>query len=41
MRVPTVSLDHEHDVCGAQAAGNWAEGRSVSLHVLCRSPKDV
>ena len=26
-----------HDVCGAQAAANWAEGRSVSLRVLHRS----
>ena len=24
MRVSTGSLDHGHDVCGAQAAGNWA-----------------
>ena len=31
MRVSTGSLDHGHDVCGAKAAGNWAEGRSVSL----------
>ena len=37
MRVSTGSLDHGHDVCGAQAAVNWAEGRSVSLHVLHRS----
>ena len=36
MRVPTESLDHGHDVSGAQAAGNWAEGKSVSLHVLHR-----
>ena len=33
MRVPTESLDHGHDVCGAQAAGNWAEGKSVSLFI--------
>ena len=30
VRVSTGSLDHGHDVCSAQAAGNWAEGRSVS-----------
>ena len=29
MRVSTESLDHGHDVCGAQAAENWAEGRLV------------
>ena len=29
------------DVCGSQAAGNWAEGRSVSLHVFPRSPEGV
>ena len=34
MRVSTGSLDHRHDVCGMQAAGNWAEGRSVTLDVL-------
>ena len=34
MRVSTGSLDHGHDVYGAQAAGNWAEGSRVSLHVL-------
>ena len=34
MRVSTGSLHRRHDICGAQAAGNWAEGRSVSLHVL-------
>ena len=28
-------------VCGAQAAGNWAEGRSVSLYVLHRFPDGV
>ena len=39
MRVPTESLDYGHDVCGAQAAGNWAEGRSVPLHVLHRPQK--
>ena len=33
MRVSTESLYHGHDVCGAQAAGNWAEGRSAPLHV--------
>ena len=27
MRVSTVSLDHGHDLCGAQAAENWAKGR--------------
>ena len=30
MRVPTESLDHGNDVCGVQAAGNWAEA-GVSL----------
>ena len=39
MRVPTESLDHGHDVCGAQAPGNWAEGRSIPLHVLHRLQK--
>ena len=34
MRVLTEWLDHRHNVCGAQAAGNWAGGRSVSLHVM-------
>ena len=34
VRVSTGSLGHgRHGVCGAQAAGNWAEGRSVSLHM--------
>ena len=37
MRVSTGSLDHGHDVCGSQAAGSWAEGRSVSLRVLHKS----
>ena len=41
MRVPTESIDHGHDVCGAQAAGNWAEDRSVPLHVLHRPPEGV
>ena len=41
MRVSTESLDHGHDVCGAQAAGNWAEGRSVPLHVLHRPPEGI
>ena len=41
VRVPTESLDHGHDVCGAQAARNWAEGRSVPLHVLHRPPEGV
>ena len=41
MRVSTKSLDHGHDVCGAQGAGNWAEGRGVSLHVLHRSPDGI
>ena len=27
MRVSTESLDHGYDVCGVQAAGNWAGGR--------------
>ena len=35
MRVSTGSLDSGHDVCDAQAAGNWAEGRSVTS--LCVS----
>ena len=26
-------IDHGHDVCGLQAARNWAEGRSVSLQM--------
>ena len=39
MRVLTGSLDHGHDVRGAQDARIWAEGRSVSLHVLHRSQK--
>ena len=35
MRVSPVSLDHGHDVCAAQAAGNWAEGRTgVSLFMF-------
>ena len=34
MQVPPESLDHGHDdVCGAQAAGNWAGGRSAPLHM--------
>ena len=40
-RVPTESLDHGHYVCGAQAAGDWAEGRSAPLHVLHRPPEGV
>ena len=40
VRVSTESLDHGHD-CGAQAAGNRAEGRSISLHVLHRPPEGV
>ena len=32
MRVLTGSLDHGHDVCGAQAAGNWTESRVVSSY---------
>ena len=24
----------EHDVCVAQVAGDWADGRSVTLHAL-------
>ena len=35
------SLDHGHDVCGSQTAENWAEGRSVSLHMLHRSSVGV
>ena len=34
-------LDHGHNVCGAQAAGNWAKRRSVPLHVLHRPPEGV
>ena len=41
VRVPTESLDHGHDVCGTQAARNWAEGRSAPLHVLHRPPEGV
>ena len=41
MRVSTGSLDNGHDVCDSQAAGNWAEGKSVCLHVLHRSPEGV
>ena len=41
MRISNGSFDHGHYVCGAQAAENWAEGRSVSLHVLYRSPECV
>ena len=34
MRVSIGSFDHGHDVvCGAQAAGNWVEGRRLSLFV--------
>ena len=39
MRVSTGSLDHGRNVCGSQAAGSWAEGRSVSPYVLYRSPE--
>ena len=35
------SLDHGHDICGTQAEENYAEGRSVSLRVLYRSPEVV
>ena len=28
-------------ICGAQAAGNWAEGRSVSIRVFHRPPEGV
>ena len=41
MWILTQSLDHGQNNCSSQAAGNWAEGRSVSLHVLHRSPKGV
>ena len=41
MRVLTGSLDDGNGVCGAQAAGNWAEGRRVSLYVIYRSPEGV
>ena len=34
VRVLTGSLDHRYDISGGQAAGNWAEGRRVPLHVL-------
>ena len=37
MRVSIGSFDIGHDVCGAQAAGKWSEGRSVYLRVLHRS----
>ena len=39
--VSTGSIDHGHDICGSQAAGNWMEGRRVSLHVLHRSPEGL
>ena len=35
------SLDHGHDVCGSQAAGNWAEGRSVPPYVFRRSSESL
>ena len=41
MRVSTKSFSHGHDVCGAQAAANWVEGKSVSFHVLHISPEGV
>ena len=41
VRISTGLLDHRRDVCGAQAAGSWAEGRSVSVRVLHRSSEDV
>ena len=34
-------VDHGYDVCGSQAAGSWAKGRSVSLHVFHRSPEGL
>ena len=37
MRVLTGSLDHGHDVCGAQAAGNWVEGRIGVSFFVCFS----
>ena len=39
MQVSTESLDHGHGVCGAQAAGNRAEGRMkrIRLQVTDRS----
>ena len=39
MRVSTGSLDHGHDVCGSQAAGSWAEGRSVNPLCFVDLPK--
>ena len=41
VRVSTGSLDHGHDVCGSQAAGSWAEGRSVPPYVFRRSPEGL
>ena len=41
VRGSTGSRNHGHNVCGAQAAGNWARGRDVSLHVLYRFPEGV
>ena len=35
MRVSTESLEHGHDVCGAQAAGNSAEGRTGVSLFMC------
>ena len=41
VRVSTGSLDHGHDVCGSQAAGSWAEGRSVPPYVFRRCPESL
>ena len=41
MRGSTGPLDHGHAVCGAQAVGNFAEGRRFTRYVLYRFPEDV
>ena len=35
MRGSIGSLDHGHDVCGAQAAGNWTEGLPTPSTAPC------
>ena len=34
MWVSTRLFDHAHDIFGAQDAGNWVEGRCISIYVL-------
>ena len=41
VRLSTRSHDHGYDVCGAQAAGNWVEGRGVTLLALHWPPEGV